>query len=215
MFLPAPSSDSFTVIIFQKIVSDLIPEGVELVVTSPLEAFWAQISIAFFASFIITSPFLLYSLFKYLFPAFSKKEKTAVFKVLFPSVGLFFLGCVFSYYLLIPSTVEILYVYYVQTIGVTSFFALKEFVPFVLALIFGVGIVFMLPAFMVLLSFLGLVAPSFWKDNWKYSLLIFLVLSAIITPDGSGITMALLSVPLILLYGLGCLISKKYLQTRE
>ena len=207
--LPWVSSESFTVIVFQKIVRDLIPEGVELVVTSPLEAFWAQLSIALFLSFVVTLPVLIYSILKYLFPALQKKERATLFKILFPSAGLFVLGCLFSYYFLAPSTIEILYVYYVQTIGVTSFFALKEFIPFVLALTFGVGIVFMLPVFMILLSYLGLISPAFWKDNWKYSLLTFLILSAIITPDGSGITMGFLSVPLMLLYGTGYLVSKK------
>jgi sec-independent protein translocase protein TatC len=209
IFLPFPSYESFTVIFFRKIVSDLVPEGIELLVTSPLEAFWAQLSVSFFLAFAITFPVLGYNLFKYLFPAFTRNEKLVVFKILFPSAVLFFLGCIFSYYFLIPATIEILYTYYVKTIGVVSFFALKEFIPFVLSLVLGVGIVFVLPVFMVLLTFLGLVSAEFWKENWKHSLLIFLILSAIITPDGSGITMMFLSVPLILLYSIGYLISKK------
>jgi len=207
--IPFPAHESFTVIVFKKITADLLPEEVELIVTSPLEAFWAQLSITFFLAFVIALPYLLYTLLKYLLPAFTPKERTAVFKVLIPSAVLFFSGCIFAYYLLIPSTVNLLYVYYVQTIDVTSFFALKEFVPLVLALSFGVGVVFMLPVFMIILSFVGIIHPDFWKNNWRYSLLFFLIVSAIITPDGSGITMLFLSVPLTLLYAVGYYGGKK------
>ncbi len=208
-FLPFLSQESFTVRVFERMVADLLPGGIEVVVTSPLEAFWAQMSIAFVLSLIITSPILIYQLLKYFLPALHGREKLVIFKVLIPSTVLFLIGCIFSYLVLIPATIEVLYVYYVRTIGVTSFFALKEFVPFVLSLTIGVGVVFMLPVLMVALSYLRIVDPVFWKNNWKYSLLIFLIVSAIITPDGSGITMLFLSVPLILLYSLGYLISNK------
>ncbi len=211
---PIPTHDSFTVIFLKKIVSDLLPTGVELMVTSPVEAFWAQMSIALFLSFVITAPIFFYSILKFAFPAFTKREKNAVFKVIVPSFFLFLLGCAFSYFFLIPTTTEILYIYYVQVIGATSFFALKEFVPFVISLTLGVGAFFMLPIFMSFLSFLGFVSARFWKNNWKYSLLLFLIVSAIITPDGSGLTMLFLSLPLMFLYAMGYLISKKIEKNR-
>jgi sec-independent protein translocase protein TatC len=62
---------------------------------------------------------------------------------------------------------------------------------------------------MKFLSSLGLVDSDFWKKNWKYAFFIILVFSAIITPDGTGITMTMLTLPLIGLYSLGAMISKK------
>ncbi len=200
--LPFPSYESFAVIFFEKIGRDLLPDTVELIVISPLEAFWAQVGISFFLAFTITLPILLYYLLKYLLPAFSIKEKKMAFKALIPSVFLFLFGCLFSYYFLIPATIEILY-FYVVNIGAASFFSVKEFVSMVLFLILGVGTLFMLPVFMILLGSLGIVDPSFWKDNWRYSFLIFLIFAAVITPDGSGITMVILSIPLTLLYVVG------------
>jgi sec-independent protein translocase protein TatC len=73
----------------------------------------------------------------------------------------------------------------------------------------AVGIMFLLPVFMVFLSFLGIVKPCFWKNNWRYALLIFLIFSAIITPDGTGITMIMLSAPLAGLYFLGTIVTMK------
>ncbi len=214
-FIPFPSHNSFTVIVFQNITKNLISPEIELIVTSPLEAFWAQISIAFFLSIIITFPFLIYKILKYVFPALNKKEKSAILKTIFPFSILFFLGCLFSYYLVIPSTIDILYVYYAKTIGVKTYFSLKEFVPLVFALSFGIGVIFTVPVFMTILSSLGLVNPTFWKNNWKYSFLFFLIFSAIITPDGSGITMIFLVIPLTFLYFLGYAISKKVFKEKR
>jgi sec-independent protein translocase protein TatC len=208
--IPFFAHESFTVMIFKKIKEDLLPEGVELIVTSPIEAFWAQLSIALFLAFILTMPYFLYSFLKYLLPAFKQNEKKAIFKILFPSIILFFSGCLFSYYLLIPSTVNLLYVYYVQTIDVMSFFALREFIPLVLALCIGVGVIFMLPVVMILLTSLGVIHSDFWKNNWRNAFLFFLIVSAIITPDGTGITMIFLSLPLTVLYAVGYYGGKKF-----
>ncbi len=213
LLIPLPSYQSFAVIFFDKISRDLLPDTVDLIVIGPMEAFWAQIGISIFLAFVITLPILLYQLLRYLLPAFSIKEKKAAFKALVPSALLFLGGCVFSYYLLIPATIEILYLYVVN-IGAASFFSVKEFVSMVLFLILGVGILFMLPVFMILLGSLGIIHPSFWKDNWRYSLLMFLIFAAIVTPDGSGITMMILSVPLTLLYAVGYIGSMRVTRRR-
>ncbi|MGB3988885.1 MAG: twin-arginine translocase subunit TatC [Minisyncoccales bacterium] len=206
--VPFFSYRSFAVIFFDKISRDLLPEGVELIVTGPMEAFWAQVGISFFLAFIATLPVLLFCVLKFLFPAFTSAEKRTTFKVLIPSIILFFSGAIFSYYYLIPATIDILYLF-VFNIGAASFFSVKEFVSMVLLLIFGIGTVFMLPIFMVLLSSLGIINPNFWKENWRYSFLFFLIFAAIVTPDGSGVTMMILTVPLTLLYAAGYIGSRK------
>jgi len=206
--IPFPGWDSFSVIFFERIRADLLPEEIDLMVTNPLQALWAQIGISFFLAFIITLPFLLYKLMNYFLPAFTGKEKKIMLKALVPSSLLFFSGCVFAYFLLIPATINVLYIYVVN-IGAIPFFSVSEFVSLVLMLVLAVGILFMLPVFMVILSLTGLVDSSFWINNWRYSVLIFLIFTAIITPDGSGVTMILLSVPLILLYLIGYVISKR------
>ena len=93
--------------------------------------------------------------------------------------------------------------------GAAPFFAIGEFVYSVLGLMLAVGIMFLLPIFMSILSWVGLIEAGFWKNNWKYAFLVFLIFSAIITPDGTGITMAILAIPLVGLYGIGIVASKK------
>jgi len=206
--VPWPSYNSISALFFKKIQADLLIKEMELIVINPLDALWAQIGISLFLAFIITLPFLLYKIASYLSSALHKKEKRAILKALVPSTILFIIGCLFAYYFLIPITFKFLYSY-VLAVGAKPFFVVNQFISLVLIMIIVVGIVFLLPIFMILLSHLGIVKPDVWKKNWQYAILIFLILAAIITPDGTGITMVLLAMPLTVLYLLGYLVSKK------
>jgi len=201
-FLPIPSSNSISVQALKIMRNDLVPSNVQLITTSPLNAFLAQITVSLFLALIASFPFFLYKIMRYLFPALYEYEKKNLFKVLIPSTLLFITGSIFSYFLLIPSTFNILYSY-AQRMEVEEFFTINSFVSLTLGLMVVSGVIFLLPIFMILLSRLGLVESNFWKKNWRIAILSLLIFSAIITPDGTGITMIFLTIPLVFLYFLG------------
>ena len=213
LFLPVPTIYSFSSQFFKYLQQSLLPSQVEIVVLNPLNAFLTQIIIALSLAFILTFPILLYRLIKFISPALYEKEKKAVSKVVIFSVILFILGCFFSYLILIPSTFKILYSF-ATVLGASPLFTAYEFVSLTFVLVIAVGIMFQIPIFMVLLSSLGLVSSSFWKNNYKYIFLGFLIFSAIITPDGTGVTMLLLFFPLAGLYFLGYSLSLKKKETK-
>jgi len=206
--LPILSYNSISALFFKKIQNDLLMKEIELITINPLDALWTQIEISLFLAFIISLPFLLYKIASYFSPALQRKEKKAILKAVIPSTILFIVGCSFAYFLLIPITFKFLYSY-VLAISVKPFFAVNQFISLVLILTSVIGIVFLIPIFMILLSRLGIVKPDVWKKNWRYAILAFLILAAIITPDGTGITMILLAAPLIILYFIGYIGSKR------
>lgn len=211
-FIPFPSDISLSVQIFNKIQHDLLPPEVHLIVTNPLNAFTSQIVFSILLAFLISFPFFLYRIIAYISPALFEHEKKAILKSLIPSSVLFFTGALFAYFFIIPSTFKLLYPYAIA-IEATTFFSLNEFINSVIGLMISTGVMFLLPLFIILISFFGIVHPEFWKDKWRYALLFFLIFSAIITPDGTGITMAMLFVPLMILYFFGYYFSsnlKKY-----
>lgn len=203
-FVPLGERDALSVAVFKIMSGDLLPSGVELVVTNPLSAFLVQMGISLFLAFVLALPILFFRLIKYLYPALYKKERRALFKVLIPSSVLFLAGAAFAYFIIIPTTFRLLYPF-AEAFGATTYFLLNDFVHLVLGMVVVVGVIFLLPVFMFLLSYLGVVPGSFWRDGWRYALVFFLVFSAIITPDGTGITMLMLSLPLSALYFLGAL----------
>lgn len=208
-FLPLPTENSFSVAVFNKVRQDLIPPGVQLIATNPMSAFISQIVLSMLLSFLLTTPFFLYQLITYIRPALLPHERKAVLWSLLPVVFLFFFGAAFSYFFLIPATFEILYPF-ATNIGAIPFFSIDEFVSYVSGLMIAVGLMFLLPLFMVLLSFLGIVKAEFWRRNWRPACLFFLIFSAIITPDGTGITMMMLFIPLAALYFAGYVFANKF-----
>jgi len=53
------------------------------------------------------------------------------------------------------------------------------------------------------------VSPRFWRDNFRYAVIILAIFGAIITPDGSGVTMWFVAGPMLVLYVAGMLIVER------
>ncbi|TSD02971.1 MAG: Sec-independent protein translocase subunit TatC [Parcubacteria group bacterium Athens0714_16] len=208
LFFLVPFGKPISLLFFDIVKKDLLPQGVQLVVTNPMSAFLSQMIISIVLALIVVSPFIIYGIIKYLSPALHKNEKNTLLKFVIPSALLFILGCIFSYFLIIPPTFKILYSF-TTAMSAVPFFAVEEFVYSVLGLILAVGVMFLLPIFMGILSWIGLINFDFWKNNWRYAFLGFIIFSAIITPDGTGITMTILTIPMIGLYGIGMMVSRK------
>jgi sec-independent protein translocase protein TatC len=132
----------------------------------------------------------------------SSISKIKLFKVILPMSLLFIFGVVFSYLLVIPLTLNFLYKYG-ESIGAETFLTVDGFITFVLQFILGFGIAFQLPVLMYVLSLSGLTDSKFWQKNFRYAIIIITIFGAVITPDGSGVTMWFIALPMIALYALG------------
>jgi sec-independent protein translocase protein TatC len=73
----------------------------------------------------------------------------------------------------------------------------------------GFGIAFQLPILMYGISLTEAVSPQFWRNNFRYAAIILVVFGAIITPDGSGVTMWFVAGPMIVLYLAGMVVVEK------
>ena len=56
---------------------------------------------------------------------------------------------------------------------------------------------------MYAISLTGIINARFWRKNFRYAAFILVIFGAIITPDGSGVTMWLVAGPMIALYLIG------------
>lgn len=207
--LPSFSGDSFSVQVFKIVKQNFLPPGVQLMVTNPWSGFVAQLEIVIILAFLVTFPLLLYKIIKFCSPALFEYEKRAILKSVLVSTALFVLGCFFAYYFMIPLTFKFMYPF-AASLGAITFFSLDAFTAWVIAILIATGVVFLLPVFMIILSYLGIVSPDFWKKEWRFAFLFLLIFSAIITPDQTGVTMILLFVPLAALYMGGSMLAGKF-----
>lgn len=132
----------------------------------------------------------------------SSLSKINIIKIFLPVFLLFIFGVVFSYLLVIPFTLNFLYSYG-ESIGAETFLTVNDFITFVLQFVLGFGIAFQLPIIMYLLSLSGLTDSKFWQKNFRYAIIIITIFGAVITPDGSGVTMWFVALPMIALYAIG------------
>lgn len=203
---PILAGKSIVVFVFERVAKDLVPRNVQLVATDPLGAFIAHIIIALSLAIITLSPFIIYSIARYLSSALTNKEKKGLIITILPSIILFILGCIFAYYILIPTIFSVLYGF-ASVVGIMELFSVRDFIHLVFGIMIATGVIFLLPIFMFLLSKIGFVGRKFWLNKWRHALVFCLAFSAIVTPDGTGITMLILAFPVFFLYGIGCIIT--------
>jgi sec-independent protein translocase protein TatC len=186
----------------------LLPPEVKFIQTAPGQAFFAQIHISLLLSIICSIPIIAREVFAFIYPALSTRTTTAIYKITLPILLLFIMGIVFSYLLVIPFTLSFLYKYG-ESLGAETFVTVSDFMTFVLQFMLGFGLAFQLPVLMYGLSLTGLVDSTFWSKNLRYAIVIIAIFGALITPDGSGITMWFVSIPMIVLYVLGIMIIRR------
>jgi sec-independent protein translocase protein TatC len=138
----------------------------------------------------------------------SSLSRIRFIKTILPMFVLFMFGVVFSYILVIPFTLNLLYKYG-ESIGAETFLTVNDFITFVLQFILGFGIAFQLPVLMYVLSLSGLTDSKFWQKNFRYAIIIITIFGAIITPDGSGVTMWFIALPMIALYAVGIVMIRR------
>ncbi|WP_134482582.1 twin-arginine translocase subunit TatC [Candidatus Nitrosocosmicus franklandus] len=192
----------------QFLSESLLPPQVELIQTAPGQALFAQIYVAILISITCAVPLIVREILAFVSPAISiTSKRKAVLTIIMPTVTLFFAGILFSFYVAVPMALDFLY-QYGQSIGVLTFLNISDFINFILYFFIAFGISFQLPLVMYFLSLSGIVGYKFWIKNFKFALLIMIIFGAILTPDGSGLTMWFISLPLLALYSLGILITR-------
>ena len=186
----------------------LLPEGVSLIQTAPGQAFFSQIYVSVLIGLTVSIPFIMREISAFISPAISTRTKIGLVNVFIPSIALFIGGIAFSYLLVIPFILDFLYKYG-EALNVATFLTINNFISFVMQFFLGFGIAFQLPILMYGISLTGTISPRFWRTNFRYALLILVIFGALITPDGSGVTMWFVSIPMLLLYLAGMLIVER------
>jgi sec-independent protein translocase protein TatC len=193
---------------------NLVPPDVQLIQTAPGQAFFAQVYIAALAGIVLGMPIIVKELVGFIKPALKDREINVSHSIAIPAIGLFAGGCFFSYYLVIPYILEFLY-RYGESAGLLTFLNIIDFVAFVLQFLLAFGLSFQLPLVMYAATVSGLAEAKFWRKNIRYAIVIIVIFGAIITPDGSGVTMWFIGGPMIALYVAGMIfVERKERQIR-
>jgi len=173
----------------------------------PWDAYVVMFKVAFFLAAVTASPIISYQIGQFIGPALKPSEKRLIIRITLPVAVLFLSGVTLCLVVVLPFTFGLLYS--VQNVLGANFLILYggDFIDFVLLFSVAFGLAFQLPVLMYGLSWLGIVNSGFWKKYWRIAAIAIFLFGAIITPDGSGITMMLVSIPMLFLYVLGYVVA--------
>ncbi len=151
----------------------------------------------------LASPWVFYHLWAFVAPGLIDKEKRLMVPVLTGSVACFVLGAAFCYLVVLPFMTDFLVKLTVEAPGMTLEPTLASTVAFSTVMLLAFGAVFELPLFMYVLAVMGLVTPAGLLKFYRYWIVIAFILGAVLTPTPDPINQSLMSLPLVLLYGVG------------
>ena len=200
--------DSIAAQITNHMRENLVPENVDLIQTAPGQAFFAQVYIASLTGIVLGMPVIIKELVGFIKPALKENEINVGRSISIPALGLFVVGCVFSYTFVIPYILDFLY-RFGESAGLVTFLNIMDFVTFVLQFLLAFGLSFQLPLIMYAITGSGMIDASFWRKNIRYAIVIIVIFGAVITPDGSGVTMWFVAGPMIALYFAGMAIIER------
>ena len=209
LYYPTPEPlDNIAAQITNHMKMNLVPENVELIQTAPGQAFFAQIYIAALVGIVIGMPVIIREFVGFIKPALKENEINISRSISIPALVLFIAGCIFSYNFVIPYILEFLY-RIGESSGLVTFLNIMDFVTFVLQFLLAFGFSFQLPIVMYAISASGMVDADFWRKNIRYAIVVIVIFGAVITPDGSGVTMWFIAIPMILLYVAGMVVIER------
>lgn len=175
-------------------------EDCRLQVLGPTEGIvsYFRVSLTLGAGFAI--PVLTYQILMFIVPGLTKKERRYILLSLPAITGLFIVGVLFAWFILMPPALGFL-----QGFQPTLFkpeWTADLYLSFITALIFWMGVAFETPLVLFILSLFGFVTSGLLIKNWRIAIVVSAIAAAIITPTVDPVNMALVMGPLLALYTL-------------
>ena len=188
-----------------KIIPFLIRPVGKLVFIAPQDAFIANLKVAFFLSLLLSSPFIVYQIWKFVSAGLKANEKKYVLIFGPMSLLFFILGSSFGYLVVIPLAIRFFLGFSTELIS--PMISVSGYISFVGSLVLAFGIVFQIPLVILFLTKIGVVTPKFLSTKRKHAVVLILIAAATLTPP-DVITQCFMAVPLMLLYETGIIFSK-------
>ncbi len=184
---------------------DKLPRGGQLIAVEVTSPFFAPLKLAFFVAVVVAMPWLLYQLWAFVAPGLYKRERRLALPLLASALALFYAGCAFAYFIVLPAVFTFLHK--VTPAGVAMMTDINAYLDFVLVIFLAFGASFELPVALVILVLLGWVTSAQLREWRGYAIVAIFIVAAVITPP-DVVSQLLLALPMVALYELGILAAR-------
>lgn len=184
---------------------DNLPKAITFHIFKVTDAFQIYMDIAFVIGLILALPIVLLQLWLFIKPGLHPREQKMTLRYIPLIFCLFLIGAGFSYLVICPFIITFMFEFSAR-IAVENTIGLATYLQFLLKMVTAFGFLFQLPVVIMFLTRLHLITPQFLRKVRKYAYFILLILAALISPP-ELMSHLLITLPLIILYEIGVLIS--------
>lgn len=190
-----------------------LPEGQDLTVISVLGGFTIRFKVAVFFGAIVCLPIIIWEIMGFILPALREKERRWLVPTVAAMIALFFAGMIFCYLIIQRAAFEWLLA---QSYDFANVIAdAEDYLSIMMLLEIGFGVGFQMPLVIFYLSVLHVVPYKTFREQWRIIYVGLLTMVAMITPDGSPVTMLLMFAALIVLYEIALAIARQVIVARD
>ncbi|HEX5476150.1 MAG TPA: twin-arginine translocase subunit TatC [Vicinamibacterales bacterium] len=186
-------------------LQEMLPAGGKLMFTSGAEPFMLYLKIGFLAGLFIASPWVLWQVWLFIAPGLYSNEKKFAIPFVFLSSVFFILGGLFAHFVAFPWTWK----FFISFTTDYMIFMPKVDEAFSLytKMILGFGIIFEMPTLVFFLARMGVVTAGFLIRSSKYAVLVIAIVAAVVSPGTDAVSMLIMAVPMLGLYGISILVA--------
>lgn len=181
-----------------------LPKGGQMIATGVTTPFFVPVKVAMMAAFLISLPYILWQMWRFVAPGLYAHEKRLVWPLVFASTLLFFAGMAFAYFAVFP--VVFGFITGVAPQGVAVMTDIDEYLGFVLGMFLAFGVTFQVPVAVIVLVRMGVVTVEKLREIRSYVVVGAFVVGAIFTPP-DVVSQFMLAIPLWLLYEAGIVVA--------
>jgi len=189
-----------------------LPKDTKMVAIDVASPVLTPVRLAFFVALFLAMPVLLYQAWRFVAPGLYRHEKRLAMPLLVSAVLMFYLGCAFAYFLVLPKVFTFMLATTPEGVAMTT--DIGRYLDFVLTMFFAFGLCFEVPVVVFILAALGWVTPAQLATHRPYVILGAFVVAAIVAPP-DVLSMILLAVPMCLLYEVGVLAVRVFVRRKQ
>lgn len=173
----------------------------QLQVIEPTESVGVFMRVALLGGLVLSLPWIVVELYLFIAPGLMPRSRIILFLGI-PVVSLLFLlGVLFCYFVMLPAAIPFLHSF----LGFQQAWRPSAYFDLITTLMFWVGVTFEMPFVAFLLAAAGLVSARQLASVWRIAFILIAVIAAMITPTTDPVNMAMVAVPMLLLYGVSIL----------
>lgn len=182
-----------------------LPAGAKLVAIDVSSPFLVPLKLTFLTAILLAMPMIIYQLWAFVAPGLYRNERKLAVPLLISAGTLFYTGCAFAYFLVLPMVFGFLT--RVTPEGVSMMTDIGHYLDFVTVMFLAFGASFEVPVAVVILVLLGWVTPEQLRGARPYAIVGIFVIAAVLTPP-DVVSQLLLAIPMCLLYEVGVLAAR-------